>query len=296
MGKVIKDQVEGRMIRTALGYQDVIRVHMVTDLGDEPGAKRMYLATLEPDIETPGVTPHPYIPNMVCNKVTPSIVPDNNNAIKIVANYVPRAPFVIAGPRPAEFSGGGTIQGQTTTFDINGNVTQWKETMPDFPSGGPDCINIDPSWQPGETVCVGPMEMSVSRPVHNRQITRTEEHDALSVDALVRTYIGKMNSAAWGGWGARSGLVTSVYYNRVIVAVVHGGIGVPVPLDTYVISYEFQWTGRPAGWDNVVIAEIDGKLVQWADPDQESTDDPSHPLGIKVFRVYEEVDFNTLNL
>lgn len=292
MGTVKANIIEGALTRTPLGYTTT-RTFLVSDLSGETGSGRMYRATLEPGIPVPGVTRHPDMTFLTCNKITASIVHDN--AIKIVASYitttVPALPELPPLPPPQIgdppiFSGGATIQSQTTTVDIDGNITQWEDIAPPLPPPEKGCNNLD--WVPGLT-CIGPIEMSVSRPMYTRNVGRLEIHTVESVDELCSTYVGTMNSTLWGGWVPKSGLCTSIQYTLVSVGTDDPTPGGPnEPNTIYSVSYEFQKTSRPDGWDNVLVGVVDGKIIQWADPKTN--------LGIRKFVVYAETDFNELQL
>lgn len=267
---IVKDTVEQATVTKTRDGASATRRFIVSDIGGQPEVRA--LAALDaPDVP---VINEPYpggIALFVENKTVTALEPD---IFEVVVNYAPfkEGPENQEGEQGAIISVGGSLTSQQTTFDKDGNeiFVGPIEGLPNpefFENGNLDVpTQIDLPAQAGV--------VNVQVPQYKVRFQRKEND---SPELKAKNNVGKVNSVQFLGVPEKKVLCTSITGTSN-----DGG-------ETYSVSYEFQVNLDDNGW-TVGVVYIDretGLPLKGANVDDGTK---------KVVDVYQEVDFNALNL
>lgn len=255
---LLKDHVKGRGTgeKSQKGLERLTRAHRVTDI-DAVGYDLIAQALLVDDLEEIG-SEHPSVNGMFLNSIVPTIVANEVNAVDLSLQYELKPD----PERPndlAQIEVGASVTQADTNKDWEGTLLTASYT----PTGSSTAIEEKPT---------------VSKLFPQVTISYSRLETGFPGDTA-KTYVGKVNT---GGWSidpastARQWLCTGIVGRSS-----DGGL-------TWSVNYTFEF--NEGDWDTEwLYFDSDGKK-----PNDVKDTDPIN--GYLKAQIYEEIDFNGLNL
>ena len=262
--------------KTRDGYQ-FTRKAIVEDLSSDSGDSdevRLYDAINNSGLPNIG-DPHPAIATCTLNKIEAVAIEPNYIELKLIYS-TKRLSLDPDVDDPASISMDSSLVSTETSKDKDGeNLVKMRylHYQGDIKPDNPEEIFASDTYTPWVLPVVPKLIPS--------RIYMVRKKVAVSVSALEtinHTYQGTVNSVTWRGYGARKWLCLGIsWYSE------DGGL-------TYIITYQFQY--NPNNYD------VD---VFWREPTTgkvpfDATDIAVQPDAGKTYTIYEETDFNNLNL
>lgn len=262
------DILEGaKLVNGADGTLTLTRV-VIVDGVEGNGDEKLWKALLIQGVPQRGEV-HPTIPLLRCS--TREATPLDTSKVQIVCTYeIWNSKIQTADEnQKCQIEVGGTVQEESTNFDKDGNLMEVTHRYVDL-DNKPILID-DGTGNQIAKVGKAPAEVNKQIPMMVKKFSRKEIGDP---SLKAQDFLGSVNSTPVFNATARKWLCT-----RLDGISDDGG-------ETYNVNYEFQL--NLSTWDVTIV---------FIDPD---TNQPPIGLiegeGIKVFKVYREMDFNILRV
>jgi hypothetical protein len=254
---VHKDLLKGQTLSfTENGYSSK-RDYLIDAVGGTPEAK-LYNATITAGVPQYGDA-HPILPDVIVTSVSAKPL-DSGEQVIVTVNYsVPDIDEAALVEEDGE-TGVSTVSISTglvteqTWRDINGELmyVQW--------SGQGVSKN---SYKRGET----------QKPQLQVSFDRNESSPP---KAAVTSYLGKVNSVPWSGFGAKTWLCTQINATE------------DKTKGVFKVTYGFSY--KPETWRFEAFINLTSEEIE------EARIDPDNENGYAIYDVYESADFNSLGL